>query len=141
MKYAVLALAAGLTMSLALVVAGATSAASAAQAPSYTATLSDDRSCAFALTASWTGARVAKVYAQWYVDGTTFVGTMEAPGPKGAPNTGTLKGRTATFKAGPFASATTSHSWHVLVQFYDSGGAQLKSMDSNVDVAFCAVGV
>lgn len=104
--------------------------------PSYTAMLDDDGACLFELTAKWKHAPVAAVLAQWFIDG-AFLATEQAPGT--GPNGGAIAGHKALFQAGAFGAAPDTHSWQVLVQFYDAGGAQLASIWSNVDATPCAV--
>lgn len=104
--------------------------------PAYTSALTTDGTCGFTLKASWSGsARVATVYGMWYLD-TDFLFTTQAPGT--GPNAGTVKGRVATMVVGPLAP-TASHNIRVITQFYDAGGAQLHSMDSNTITAPCGV--
>jgi hypothetical protein len=113
-------------------------AAPVAAAPppaSYTAVLTDDGACQFTLTVTWKNAKVGTVYAAWYMD-STFEFTMQAPFT--GPNAGTITGHTATFVAGPFLPALTSHDWHVLVQPYGPAGDQLASFDSNIDTVACS---
>lgn len=111
-------------------------AAAARPGPAYTSTLTTDGACGFTLKASWSSsAKVATVYGIWYLDDAILFST-QAPGT--GPNGGTVKGRVATMVVGPLAS-TASHNIRVLTQFYDAGGAQLHSMDSNTISAPCGV--
>ena len=103
----------------------------------YTAVLTTDGACAFTLTATWPGSsKTATVYAMSYLDG-SFLATMQAPFT--GPNAGTIKGRTATFVTGAFASMPEAHSWRVLTQFYSAAGAFLFQVDSNTISAPCGV--
>jgi hypothetical protein len=111
-------------------------ASAAPPAPSFAAGLIDDGACLFTLGATWRNTQVDHVYGSWYLDG-QFLLTTEAPGT--GPNAGTLNGRFAVMQAGAFASTTDTHSWQVLVSFYDNG-AQLAQVWTNVDTASCAVG-
>lgn len=125
-------------IAVAVMLAGALAGPAAAvkPVPTYTSQLTTDGNCSFTLKATWPRtAGVAKVYGLWYLDG-AWLATTEAPGV--GPNGGTIKGRTATFVTGPFAS-TGAHDWRVLTQFYSAAGAHLFEMDSNTVTAPCGV--
>ena len=123
---------------VALLTLGPVAPTTAAMKPaSFAATLSDDGACGFTLTATWSGAKVAQVIAQWHIDG-AYWATSAAPGT--GPNGGTIKGRTATFHAGPLTVAAEPHASQALVQFYSAGGANLGETWSNVDTAACRLG-
>ena len=130
-----LAAAAAAILMLALV-AGGGSATAAPQQPSLTATLTDDGACTFTTVVTWRGYQVDRVYAMIHHDG-VWAGTMEAPST--GPNGGTLKGRTATFKAGAYVSTDTPHAWSVLVQLYSKAGAHLAETWTNIDSVNCTV--
>lgn len=115
---------------------GISSAAVAAPASTFNATLVDDGQCTFTVTASWKNAKVSTVYARLYVDD-TFVATLAAPGT--GPNAGTLRGRTAVFVAGPFVPVSSSSNWTALIDYYSEAGAQLNQTYTNLDVVPCGV--
>lgn len=107
--------------------------------PSFAAVLSDDGACAFTVVATWKGAKVATVHAQFFIDSIDLTGhlfTMTAPGT--GPNAGTLRGRQATFETGALAPSAEAHSFHVLVDFVDSAGANLTQMPTNALTLNCA---
>lgn len=113
----------------------------APQPPSFAADLSDDGACAFTVVATWKGTKVGTVFARFHLDG-NYLLTMQAPFIAGNPNAGTLKGRTATFKTGAFATTTDAHSWYVLVDFYagDNGSGELLSqVQTDTVTVNCAV--
>jgi hypothetical protein len=110
-------------------------AAAAPKAPTYSAVLTDDGACGFTLNVDWKNAKVATVYAQWYMDA-TFLFTTQAPFT--GPNAGRFTGNSATFQTGPFITSSGTHDWQVLVQPYDSSGAQLASFYSNTDTVACS---
>jgi hypothetical protein len=125
---------------LSLALSGATvGAVGAAPAPSFSAVLTSDSSCAFTLKASWKNTTIDTVFGIWYYDNPindiNSIFTTQAPFP--GPNGGTIRGRTATMHAGPATLDTASHSWRVLVQFY-RGGAFQYQMEA-ATVAPCAV--
>jgi hypothetical protein len=122
--------------------AGTPNPASAATS-AYTAVLSNNASCQFALVARWpAAAHVATVYAQWYVNGTspaptgTFLFTTQAPGT--GPGAGTIAHRSATFTAGPLYPSSAAYPWYVLVQYYTAAGTRLAAIYSDVNTTACA---
>jgi hypothetical protein len=120
---------------LSLVLSAATTAAvGAAPAPSYSAVLTSDASCAFTLTAGWKNNKIDTVIGIWYQD-EEYRFTTQAP--FSGPNGGTIRGRTATMHAGPVRVDTASHTWRVLVQFYRGGAHQFET-NASTDV-FCTV--
>ena len=130
-------MAATLVAALALAASLTGTAIAAKSGPGYTSVLTTDGACAFTLTATWPGSsKTATVIAMFYLDG-AFLATMQAPFT--GPNAGTIKGRTATFVTGAFATLPEDHSWRVLTQFYSTAGVQLQSMDSNTVTVPCGV--
>jgi hypothetical protein len=110
---------------LSVVLSGATvGAVGAAPAPTYSAVLTADSTCAFTLKASWKNTMIDTVYGVWYQDELYRFSTQA---PFEGPNGGTLKGRTATNHAGPLTVDTVNHSWRVAVAFYRGGAYQFET--------------
>lgn len=106
----------------------------AAPAPTYSAILTADSACALTLKATWRNTSIDTVFGIWYLDD-VYVFTTQAPFP--GPNGGTIKGRTATMRAGAATVDGVNHSWRVLVQFY-RGGAHQFEMNAPLD-ALCTI--
>jgi uncharacterized repeat protein (TIGR01451 family) len=105
--------------------------------PVFTASLTDDGTCSFTATGTWTNTQIDHVFGLWYAD--TFSGpdlfTTEAPGT--GPNGGQLTGNSAVMQTGPFYSSPDTHTWKVLLQFYENG-AQIAQLWTNEDPVTCS---
>lgn len=123
------------TVAGAVLVLAAMSAAVAAPAPVYSATLTHDGACTLSSSATWKNARVAKVFANWYLDAAPpqqSLITQEAPPPR-------LRGSSVSFVTGPFAPTAEGHTWLVLYTFYSKEGVNLGQVLSNSITVSCAV--
>lgn len=126
----------GAALSLAAALAMASiPAATAAPAPAYTATFTADASCLLTVKATWKNAPVARVYLLWYQDA-TWIATSDTESPV---NSGTIKGKTATFRFGPASVSGTAHQWSAEAQFYTAAGAALEVADTAPVTVGCAV--
>jgi hypothetical protein len=117
----------------ALLILGLAGQTLAAPGPSYSATITANRSCLLTVTAGWKNTKaVAAVYVGWYEVGYInhdypelgeFIATSAWPG--SGPNSGVQKGSSVAFTFGPTGTDTVNHSWYALVSYYDANGAAL----------------